>query len=862
MNSTSTRQALSYVLVFIGLISCSVASAQSIRYVKPVSSGLGNGTSWLNASNDLQLVIQNSSSGDQIWVAAGTYKPARRADDLTVMAVDENDVQRAFVMKEGVKIYGSFVGTETLLSQRVLPTFNENTTYSSILSGDFLGDDIVEDESNDTDNAPFTILNIEENACHVVIFAGPITPNTILDGFSITGGNAETRFTQPEIIVNENSIITSVGGGINLVSASPTLSNIRIHHNCTSGGGGGLYLESSSPIMSNIISEFNRSTGSGGGMYNDNSSPNISNIKLSYNFAWVQGAGLFNGYNSNLTVSNGVISNNISFLYGGGVMNVNSTPTFTNTTINSNSALDGGGIHNFNSGVILTNVNLLDNSCGGSGGGMYSQSSTGINLNNVTVTGNSAANSLGGGLTFTYNSTASLLNCSITENSNGGLYIAQGASITVNGGSISNNLSDVGAGIYNESTLPSHFTDMEVNNNTNGGIFNNWSSSTFTNIVVSGNQGGAGIAVGNASPILTNMTITNNTSPGAGGGISIGSATPTISFCTVENNSAADGGGISISNSTVNLSNVSVSNNVASGNGGGIYSNTSNSTFANVTVQGNTAPNGGGLFNRRSNPVMTNILITGNYSLGRGGGIYNNQSSPIITNATISGNSGMLGYGAMYNETFGIEALPTNPIIRNSIMWDNSSGINMGCTTCNPVISYSLIQSVTVAGVNNNFASDTNPLFINAPDFSTGPFTTGNYYLQSSSPVINAGNNLFFAASQIPDLSMLGTDLDGNQRIQENTIDLGAYENNSSLGVENISSSKFKVYPNPVKDVAQIKSPTIFEKVEIHDSMGRMVRSQNIDNNSIDMSGIAAGIYIVSAYSDGNKVINIKVVKQ
>jgi len=53
-----------------------------VRYVKPVSAGLGNGSSWADASNDLQLMINNSASGDTIWVAAGTYIPVRPANNL------------------------------------------------------------------------------------------------------------------------------------------------------------------------------------------------------------------------------------------------------------------------------------------------------------------------------------------------------------------------------------------------------------------------------------------------------------------------------------------------------------------------------------------------------------------------------------------------------------------------------------------------------------------------------------------------------------------------------------------------------------------------------------------------------------
>ena len=60
-------------------------TSATIRYVKTGSAGTAPYTSWATASNDLQAVINQSVAGNEIWVAAGTYKPNRRADALTVI---------------------------------------------------------------------------------------------------------------------------------------------------------------------------------------------------------------------------------------------------------------------------------------------------------------------------------------------------------------------------------------------------------------------------------------------------------------------------------------------------------------------------------------------------------------------------------------------------------------------------------------------------------------------------------------------------------------------------------------------------------------------------------------------------------
>ena len=63
---------LKMVVVVVVLIFCCNICYGTIRYVKTVAAGLGDGSNWLNASSDLQAVIIASGAGDEIWIAAGT----------------------------------------------------------------------------------------------------------------------------------------------------------------------------------------------------------------------------------------------------------------------------------------------------------------------------------------------------------------------------------------------------------------------------------------------------------------------------------------------------------------------------------------------------------------------------------------------------------------------------------------------------------------------------------------------------------------------------------------------------------------------------------------------------------------------
>jgi len=88
--------------------------AEHVDY-RPVATGFADGSSWANASADLQAMINISPAGGEVWVAAGTYKPTYHPVTGAINPIDRNNT---FVLLPNVNVYGGFAGTETLLSQR------------------------------------------------------------------------------------------------------------------------------------------------------------------------------------------------------------------------------------------------------------------------------------------------------------------------------------------------------------------------------------------------------------------------------------------------------------------------------------------------------------------------------------------------------------------------------------------------------------------------------------------------------------------------------------------------------------------------------------------------------------------------
>ena len=278
-----------------------------ILYVNVNALGANNGTSWANAFTNLQNALSGVCPGitTQIWVAQGTYKPTIGTDPTI-----------SFVMKNNLAIYGGFIGTETLLSQR---DWVNNVT---VLSGDI---GVV---GLNSDNSNSVIKNIGLNNTAV------IDGITIRDGFSSSGNgggmNNYSSFPKVNNCIFKENYAQYFGGGMFNLYQSPSICNCIFSGNTASVHGGGIFNWASSPSVNNCTFSGNKAVNEGSGMNNySSSSPVLINCTFSGNKSVNNGGVLTSDQNSNLTLKNCIIWGNSS-----GVFNTNnSTPVYTNTMV-------------------------------------------------------------------------------------------------------------------------------------------------------------------------------------------------------------------------------------------------------------------------------------------------------------------------------------------------------------------------------------------------------------------------------------------------------------------------------------------------------------------------------------------------
>ena len=241
-----------------------------------------------------------------------------------------------------------------------------------------------------------------------------------------------------------------------------------------------------------------------------------------------------------------------------------------------------------------------------------------------------------------------------------------------------------------------------------------------------------------------------------------------------------DGGGIfGGENASATISNSSVTNNFSSDSGGGLaVEEDSSINIINTVFRDNFANVSGGAMYIESadNPNIVNSLFVGNESQ-QGGAITNATENALrITSSTFVNNSAGDGGTLYYDDNFSGESGP----FENNIFWNTEGRTDNHIANSIPssrqdtdliIINNSIVQGGYEGPGEGNLTEA--PLFVNPEN--------NNFSLSLNSPGIDAGNNE--ALANVADT----TDVRGNPRIYNETVDLGAAEYGLYLDINDVT---------------------------------------------------------------------------
>ncbi|MEE9438800.1 MAG: T9SS type A sorting domain-containing protein [Saprospiraceae bacterium] len=138
----------------------------------------------------------------------------------------------------------------------------------------------------------------------------------------------------------------------------------------------------------------------------------------------------------------------------------------------------------------------------------------------------------------------------------------------------------------------------------------------------------------------------------------------------------------------------------------------------------------------------------------------------------------------------------------------------------------------------NGASQDANSIFSN-PEFKD--ISVADHHLTSSSPGLDAGNPAFMA-------DIGETDIDGDNRVINSRVDIGADEYSMTTSAHIITSSlDISIYPNPFADKVIIDGDFDNYQIKILNNAGAIITNYTGTSSplTIDLSALGAGLYFI-----------------
>jgi len=357
--------------------------------------------------------------------------------------------------------------------------------------------------------------------------------------------------------------------------------------------------------------------------------------------------------------------------------------------------------------------------------------------------------------------TTKIKGCSIVNNHaallGGGVYLSLPDSIIEDSNIINNSSLNGGGGISSgSSTL---ITNNEIRDNStdgDGGAVKSDHNCTFTNNLITGNsaQRGGGVCAGSSSTFNNNVIERNSATREGGGVCSLGSSF--FNNKIIRNSASNDGGGTWCGGEDhISIFIDNIVNENSAGAAGGAINLSGAGTFVGNIIYGNSANVELGAIwagNHKEHSFKSNSIVS-----NIGSGIYTRYTSLNIVNNTIANNTNK-----------GLICIPwsnatTN--LYNNIIWgnqatDEGSDIYMSGYGIESNFYNNIYSSAFALWDNEDGNLVIDPLFYDV--------LNSDFHVTIGSPALNAGLN---SAPELP-----ASDLDGNPRILDGIVDIGAYE--------------------------------------------------------------------------------------
>lgn len=298
-------------------LNCQGQSSQIYYVDSAKADNSGDGLSWATAKKDIQAALNITVSGNQVWVKTGTYYPTVIPAGLTAGAPNSpvSNRDKTLLLKDGVKLYGGFTGTESTLAERI-PGSNR-----TIIDGD------IGTPGDSTDNC-----------YHLMVYLGSYSSSGVtIDGFTLRNGTAGTwGGTVPPY----DAASLTVGG---------------IPYSIVRTYGGGIYLQQGlNNFVNNVVFEKNYAKNRAFGLWTDGGfgltcSYTVTNCYFVNNYGiestygcWATNFGKNYGYNL-VFYDNHIF--NFGFGAGVGIFLYDGINSFVNCSFVSNSSIMGGVVN-------------------------------------------------------------------------------------------------------------------------------------------------------------------------------------------------------------------------------------------------------------------------------------------------------------------------------------------------------------------------------------------------------------------------------------------------------------------------------------------------------------------------------------